>query len=342
LIKRAWAAYRLRIKRRRFLLRAWRKSKQLRVVRDQTTRIARDDLLVFATLRNEIQRLPYWLKHYRALGVDHFLIVDNDSDDGSRAYLEAQPDVSLWTTDASYKLSRFGMDWLTWLQMQHAHGHWALTVDADELLVYPDVETQNLKALTCWLETQDIPSFGALMLDLYPKGALSKAAYTPGEDPTKAIPYFDADNYRHQPNTTFESRWIQGGVRERVFFQSRPERAPTLNKVPLVNWKRHYAYVTSTHHMLPRKLNHAFGIPGQPTGVLLHTKFLNTIGAKSAEELERKQHFENSALYQTYYETLIEDPDFWTEASVKYENAAQLTTLGLMSGDGWSENKPNE
>ena len=80
-------------------------------------------------------RLPHWLDHHRALGVDHFLIVDNDSDDGTCAYLVSQPDVSLWTTRNSYKLSRFGMDWLTHLQRLYAHGHWCLTIDADEIFI---------------------------------------------------------------------------------------------------------------------------------------------------------------------------------------------------------------
>ena len=52
------------------------------------------------------------LDHHRKLGVRHFLIVDNASTDGTAQLLD-QPDISLWTTSASYKASRFGMDWLT-------------------------------------------------------------------------------------------------------------------------------------------------------------------------------------------------------------------------------------
>lgn len=40
-------------------------------------------ILLFSTLRNERVRLPYFLRYYRDLGVNHFLIVDNDSEDGS-------------------------------------------------------------------------------------------------------------------------------------------------------------------------------------------------------------------------------------------------------------------
>ncbi len=329
-------AYRLRLKRRRFLLRAWRKSRELSALQNRTAQITATDILCFATVRNEALRLPYWLDYYRRLGVGHFLIVDNASDDGTASILANQPDVSLWATSDSYKKSRFGIDWLTWLHRKYAHGHWALTVDADELLVYPDSGTRNLHALTGWLAKHDIASFGAVMLDLYPKGPLSKAPYQAGQDPLEVLPWFDPTT-RSKPNQRFGSLWIQGGVRERVFFPERPERAPTLNKVPLVHWKRDYAYVSSTHHMLPRRLNRVFAAQGvsQPTGVLLHTKFLHNICEKSIEEMTRKQHFENSSLYVNYYESLIGDPDFWGEGSVEYRDTTQLEHLGLMSKGDW-------
>ena len=91
-------AYRLRWKRRRLLLRALRKRRQLRAVQDRTKAITPGAILCFSTMRNEIIRLPFFLEHHRALGVDHFLIVDNGSDDGTTEYLAAQPDVSLWST----------------------------------------------------------------------------------------------------------------------------------------------------------------------------------------------------------------------------------------------------
>lgn len=333
----AWETYRLRIRRKRFLLRAWQKSGQLTKDMDRTGQITSSDLLCFTTLRNEALRLPFFLDHHRRLGISHFLIVDNGSDDGSAEMLRDQPDVSLWRTDASYKLSRFGMDWLTALQWKYGHGHWCLTVDADEALIYPEWDKRPLPDLTAWLQTRQVRSFGALMLDMYPKGPVSAQPYAAGQDPVEALPWFDADNYRRQRNPKFQSEWIQGGVRDRVFFQDRPERAPTLNKVPLVHWDRSFAYVTSTHHMLPRALNHVFDtqVDGLPSGVLLHSKFLNTIGAKSEEERARKQHFENSDLYQDYYQRLIDDVDLWYEGSTQYTGWQQLLDLKLMSQGDW-------
>ena len=79
----AKVAYRLRWRRKYFLWRAQRKSNSLQPVAQRTHRITDDMILGATVLRNEFQRLPIVLKHYRALGVQHFLIVDNGSTDGS-------------------------------------------------------------------------------------------------------------------------------------------------------------------------------------------------------------------------------------------------------------------
>ena len=328
-----WHAYRLRWKRRRFLFRIWRKRNQISVSADRTNDIGKNAILAFSTVRNERVRLPYFLEHYRKLGVDHFLFVDNDSDDGTAEYLSAQTDVSLWRTKHSYRLSRFGMDWLGWLQWKFGHGHWCLTVDADELLIYPTYETRDLKALTAWLDAQGTASFGAMMLDLYPKGPLEDARYDPGEDPTQTLCWFDPDNYRDQVHHYYGNTWIQGGVRDRVFFAQAPERAPTLNKTPLVRWSRRYAYVSSTHQILPTRLHDVFDLEGgsKVSGALLHTKFLPIIGKKSKEEIERQQHFQNSSLYAAYHQLLTQNPDLWYDGSCRYEGPDQLVELGLMS-----------
>lgn len=328
-------AYRMRWKRRRLLYRSWKRRNEL--TQRNVRAIPAKGVLVFSTLRNEMARLPHWLDHYRSLGVSHFLIVDNGSNDGTADYLADQPDVSVWTTQHSYKAARFGVDWLTCLQRTHGHGRWCLSVDADELLVYPHYPNKDLNALTAHLDAQGQDALGCLMLDLYPKGPVDAAEFSPGDDPLQVLRWFDAGNYRAKLHRVFGNLWIQGGVRDRLFFGSQPERAPTLNKTPLVKWRKGYAYVTSTHQILPRRVNDVFDLGREPrvSGVLLHTKFLPNIGEKSEEEMSRRQHFENSDLYTPYYQTLMAGPDLWSPASVSYEGADQLVALGLMSRGNW-------
>lgn len=333
-----WQSYRLRLQRKRWRIRAFRKRRQLKSIQDRTKQIKKGDILVFSTLRNEDIRLPYFLKYYREMGVNHFIMVDNDSDDGGRDYLADQSDVSLWATKGSYKRARFGVDWLNWLQMKYAHGHWCLVVDPDEFLVYPFCDTRPLRALTDWLDASSIKSFGAMLLDMYPKGRIDDVPYQRNQSPMDIAMWFDAGNYSIYKNHKFGNLWIQGGPRARKFFPNEPWRAPALNKIPLVKWDRNYAYVSSTHMVLPRGLNLVYDEWGgeKASGVLLHTKFLDTFSVKAAEELLREQHYANSHEYKAYASGLSDDPELWCKWSEKYINWRQLEILGLMSKGNWA------
>lgn len=333
-----WQSYRLRLQRKKWLMRAFRKRRELRCVVDRTAQIRPDGILVFSTFRNEDVRLPYFLDYYRGLGVDHFILVDNDSTDGAATWLADQPDVTLFHTTASYKRARFGVDWLNHLQRRYAHGHWALVVDPDELLVYPFCDTRPLRALTDWLDASSIKSFGAMLLDMYPKGRIEDVPYVRGTDPLQVASWFDSGNYTISRNRLFGNLWIQGGVRMRAFFADAPAKAPALNKVPLVRWDKRYAYVSSTHTLLPRGLNLIYDEWGgeKASGVLLHTKFLSTFADKAREEMDRRQHYANSTEYRAYAALDQASPDLWCKWSERYINWRQLEILGLLSKGNWA------
>lgn len=331
-------AYRMRLKRRRWRIRAFRKRRELTAHSDRTDQIGAQDVLLFATVRNEMMRLPYFLDYYRKLGIRHFLIVDNDSSDGTTDFLAEQPDVSLWTTSASYRRSRFGIDWMNWLLSRYGRGRWCLTVDADELLVFPFCDTRPIRAMTDWLDASSVKSFGAMMLDVYPKGPLGDVDPHPGQDPLELLRWFDSGNYVIRRNSRYRNLWIQGGARARVFFAGHPRYAPALNKIPLVKWQRNYVYVSSTHMLLPRGLNLVYDERGgeKTSGILLHTKLLTNFGEKALEELARKEHYGGSVEYKAYAETPPEEIDMWCSQSEQYINWRQLEVLGLMSKGSWA------
>lgn len=325
------------MRRKRLLWRAFRSRHSLETVQNNTREITANDILLFSAVRNEAVRLPFFLDHYRAMGVQHFLFVDNGSDDGTRELLLGQKDVSLWSTNVGYKAARFGMDWMTWLLMRYGHGHWTITADADELLVYPDHDTRLLPELTTWLEDQGMEAMGVMLLDLYPKGPLDSHFYQPGQNPCEVLQWFDATGYWSERRGQHNTVSILGGARSRMFFGEAPHQSPVLSKVPLVKWRRSYAYFSSTHVVLPVQVNQCLDDPrsDRPGGVFLHTKMLPSVVSRAAEDKARGQGYTKVPLHDAYYEALAKAPDMWTTGSTPYQGWQQLVDLKLMFRGNW-------
>ncbi|WFE73453.1 glycosyltransferase family 2 protein [Roseinatronobacter sp. S2] len=331
-----WFDFRMRWKRRRLRARAIAKARELTVLKRGTW--ARSDILLFCTIRNERERIDWFLTHYRKLGVGHFLFIDNDSTDGTRQVLLDQADASVWQSGASYKQSRFGMDWINALMLRYGSGQWCVVADADELLIYPHWETRPLPALADWLDMQEQPALPAMMLDLYPQGPLGARRCPVGTDPVQVLNWFDAGNYVIQHKPLLDCLLIQGGPRARTFFKDTPNRAPTLTKLPLIKWSWHNAWVNSTHSILPRSLNRVYDRTGGETiaGALLHTKFLHSIVEKAPIEKARAQHFGNAPVFDSYYDAVSQAPVLWCDTSTRFEGWQQLEQLGLISRGGWA------
>lgn len=331
-------SYKMRLRRKRRILRCLKRRRELKPVSNNTQAIRRDDILLMSVVRNEKIRLPFFLEYYRKLGINHFLFVDNNSDDGSFEFLKEQADVSVWRTTTSYKRASYGLDWSNYLLRKYAHDHWVLSVDPDEFFIYPFCDTRPIRALTDWLDGSAVRSFGTMLIDMYPEGPVDADPYAEGQNPFEIARWFDPGNYMITKNPEYKNLWIQGGPRARVFFQDNPSKAPALNKIPLVKWNRRYVYVSSTHSLLPRGLNQVYDEWGgeKASGSLLHAKLINTLGEKAREELQRGQHYRGSGEYKAYATRLEDKPVFWCEWSEAYINWRQLEILGLMSKGNWA------
>jgi hypothetical protein len=308
--------------------------KELTLTHDNTRAIKAGDVFLVTCLRNELIRLPFFLDYYRKLGVNHFLIINNDSTDDFADWIRQHEDCSVWHTKASYLESGFGMQWCNYLLGRYGHGHLCVTVDPDEFLVYPRMGTRKLKDLGLFLKDDERSSMHALLIDAYGPGTLSETAYYSGDDPFEVCPYFDRDGYIQCPGENL-STYVMGGPRMRVHNQTTPEISPALNKMPVVWWHRAYTYVSSMHDAWPPKLNRAHS-PKEVslTGCLFHFKLLNLLIEKAAEEAMRKQHFGGGREYRRYRnagDVSLYEPGI----SVKYESPEQLIELGLMSPGNW-------
>jgi O-antigen/teichoic acid export membrane protein len=314
----------------------------------------------FAKCRNERLRLPAFLDHYRHLGVDAFFIIDNDSSDGTTEFLADQSDVRLFRTAGRFSESRGGTDWLNGLLGEFGVGSWCVTVDIDELLVYPDSEHTTLRTLTEYLDRSGYEALSCLLLDLYPGGPLHESSYLQGGNLLTAAPYFDVGPYQRSPVDSCPGVLIRGGMRERIFYPAFRKRrliakiysgmcyqaalrmpflrempwivrarrhgySPCLTKVPLVRWDERSAYVYSNHFVSPK-------VVAPDTGVLLHFKFLQDFHARAIQEAQRAERYDGAFGYRLFAEKLDQNPamTFMDDASARFEGTSQLVRLGLM------------
>ncbi len=281
-------------------------------------------ILCFACVRNEALRLPYFIEYHRHLGINRFLIVDNGSRDGTLEFLMGQHDIHVFRTGESYASANYGMAWLNALLATYGVGHWCLTLDADELLIYPHSESLDLRRLTRYLEWHQSNGLKTFMLDMYADKPILQTVYSAGTSLLTACPYFDADTYHEVGKDGVP---IRGGPRHRLFWQGRAMQkpSPVLKKIPLVKWRKELHYAASTHAISDVKLS-------QLTGALMHFKLLSDFYESASREVDRKEHWDGAAQYKAYRDGLEEATNISAigSHSRKYSDSIQLVALGLM------------
>ncbi|RYD47184.1 MAG: glycosyltransferase family 2 protein [Verrucomicrobiaceae bacterium] len=316
--------------------RADRAFKRLTPVHDRTHLIKPGARLLMTMGRDENTRIPYFLEYYRELGIDHFLFVDNESEHPMAEILANETDVSLWHTTEAYSETRFGVDWMNALLGAYAVGHWTMTVDLDEFFVYPFMDTRNYGELLSFLDDSSKSSMYTLLVDMYPEGAIASAQVPPGESPLAHAPFFDRTGY-HALKGGHEDVYVRGGPRLRAFNPGNFAAAPALNKIPLIKWDRRFAYYLSTHVAYPAMLNHAHKKYHEPTGALLHFKFVSSFREKIDSALRLRNHYSDSGEYQKYLDHLRDSENFSLHSplSAKYEGPESLIDAGIMTPGCW-------
>jgi glycosyl transferase family 2 len=284
-------------------------------------------ILGFLTVRDEVLRLPAVLEHHRQLGVDQFFIVDNGSSDGTREFAAEQSDVNLYSADGSFAESYAGFEWLRPLQDEFASGKWALTIDADELFIYPHCEQVGLRDFCGYLDGKGVGAVFSILLDMYSDRMVQDTLYSVGGSLLDACPYFDPGPYRIIRGAAFPPFEIRGGPRARVFWNPDTKFAsPSMSKVPLVRWRPGYRYVCAQHFM------QADAALSEITGALLHFKFLYDFHERARREVLRGEHFDGAKEYKLYLQKLdqCDGLTLHYDSSMRFENSDQLVNCKLM------------
>lgn len=157
----------------------------------------RDGIVLFAPMRNERAFLPWFLAHYRAIGVERFVLIDNGSTDGSREYAATQDDVLLYATDDNFFRAASGMRWINHMIATHGQDNWCLFVDMDEQLIVPGMDEGGLRKLVTGMADRGEEVMSGYMLDTYPRRIADLYDWQPEQNPLEVVPLFDRSHFTH-------------------------------------------------------------------------------------------------------------------------------------------------
>ena len=251
-------------------------------------------IVLVACVRDEMIRVAQFLDHYRRIGVDHFVIVDNASADGTAEWLEQQPDVSLYRTSQSFAEAGCGWAWVETLLERHAAGRWCLVADADELLVYPGYPDLGLRDVIAYHEANGFTAMASLMLDMY------AATLCPPQEAVGSLldlcPYYDSDGIRVACRVLLDRAQdrLMGGFRQRVL-----GTRVILNKIALFHNGPGVRLSLSNHAIIGARCSDL-------RAVHLHFKYLADFRERVADEMARGEHWNGASEYRSYAQALDE------------------------------------
>ena len=285
--------------------------------------VKKGDVLLFSFMRNEESKLEWFLNHYRKLGVDKFIIVDNASTDQSSQLLLDNRDIILYHTTDRYSMAGDGMRWINELISRYGRKNWCLYIDADEALVYPDCETSDLHELTNLLDHNGDEAMSALMLDMYPESvaSISDAARSWQSSYVFFDNYFQSFGYPICPY-----RETRGGVRRRLF-----QGYQLLTKVPMINGAADIKFLLSCHRITPAKVSNI-------SAALLHYHLVYLLQPEYQtlfhQAIESREYPNNALERVRSLELLpgiLAKRPLLCEESVKFQTSEQLSDLGIIT-----------
>lgn len=289
-------------------------------------RPARDAVVLLSVMRNEAGILGDFLAHWRGLGVDRFVILDNESDDGTPERLASEPDVDLHRVRRRF-YPPMKQGWINRAIADYGHDRWYVTADADEHLIFDGAGPRSLRDLVGLAEARGLRRLRGMLVDMYRDAPVLGSA--PGGLPlAAAYPLFDGDGYEETLCKQRISR--HGGPRRRRL--ARPGGSPELTKYPLFHIRRGEVF-DNPHHLYPYGENFA----SPCLAAVLHYKFHAGLAAKIGDAVAREQYFDGSAEYKHYARVLGAAPALGLAypGSRRYRGPGDLVAAGLIEPIAW-------
>jgi Glycosyl transferase family 2 len=286
--------------------------------------------VLICVMRNEGDRVPEFFTHYRRLGVERFIVVDNGSTDGTQEFCLRQPDCETHIVTRKFQWPQ-KQGWISRLIAQNGYDRWYLYVDTDEHLVFDGAPDRTVGDLARYADSMGITRVRGMMVDMYADGPLVDYTRAPGQRLADAFPLFDSDSYQEFRYQQLISR--KGGPRKRVLAGTDASFNPEMSKYPLFR-PAAGEIMANPHHVFPYPGN--FDTPC--LAGLLHYKFLPGFAARIKAAVTSGSYWDDSAEYRRYLAALKENPTLALTypGTRTCRSPADLVAAGLIAAPDWA------
>ena len=269
-------------------------------------------VVVFCIVKDEMLRLPWFLKYYRGLGCLDFIFIDTGSTDGTIEYLQKQSDVYLYHAPAEQlKTSKWGSAWVNILGLKHAMHRWVLLADIDECLTWPEQDEEGIPGLVLRAERLGLNRIFTPMIDIYPAEPCDTLSeYRSGEAYDKHCILMDS--VEHTKAFWYKAQLIlHSGPRLRY--------APTEQRPPIMTKQNLYFVEYGGFSHVGSHFD-TYRLPSPLVVPLLHFKFLPDFEQRARKAIFERHHWNNAKDYENYISERLSSRKLAFEGSVDFRS----------------------
>jgi hypothetical protein len=283
---------------------------------------ALNELIVICLVRNGELYVKSFMEHYLALGIKHFVFLDNVSTDHTVEILSTYKNTTILQSDLPHKIYESTMR--RYLATRFSKNRWNLCSDIDELFDYPYSDQVTISNFLEYLNQNHYDAVIVQMLDMFSNIPLSQLESNASDSLKEKYPYYDISNIEKKnywwakPDNSRIQMHL-GGIRKTLFGTQN-----ALTKAALVKMNRRTKTFIDWHHVRNARL-------ADISCLLLHYPFLASFYMKVQDAVQTKRYGHPSsplaaAEYEAYFKELQHNPSlsFVSDSTQYFATSAQL------------------
>lgn len=259
-----------------------------------------NELLLTCVLRNGEFYIKSFMKHYCAMGIKHFVFLDNCSTDRSVEMLCKYDNVTVLQTNAPYK--KYENTMKRYLVEKFSMGLWNICADIDEFFDYPYSSILTLHDFLGYLNENHYTAVVTQLLDLFSDKPLTELDRSGDEFIQEKFKYYDISgirkhNYGFSKYPLDKIKFHHGGIRRLIFGTNNG-----LTKTSLIFMDRKVESFVEWHHTRNTRI-------ADISCVLKHYPFISSFYEKVRDAIRTGRYGMFGSEYKAYWKKLKSTPN---------------------------------